>query len=53
MMDLKKMDKEDFVFLSIPLSKKEEIDFSNFLKLRKTKSRFTKVVKKQKKEAEQ
>jgi hypothetical protein len=53
MINLKKMDDEDFVFLSMPLSEKEEKDFSNFLKQRKTKLRLPKVAKKQKEIAEQ
>ena len=37
MIDFKKMDDKDFVFINKPLSDKEEKEFSDFLKLRKTK----------------
>jgi hypothetical protein len=39
MIDFKKMDDKDFVFVNKPLSDKEEKEFSQFLKSRKTKSR--------------
>ena len=32
MIDLKKMDEKDFVFINKPLSEKEEKEFSEFLK---------------------
>ena len=37
MIDFKKMDDEDFVFVNKPLSEKEEKELSNFLKSRKSK----------------
>lgn len=49
MIDLKKMDDKDFVFISKPLSKKDDKTFSDFLKNRKTKSLRTKASKKRKK----
>ena len=39
MIDFKKMDDKDFVFVNKPLSDKEEKEFSDFLKSRKTKVR--------------
>ena len=38
MINFKKMDDKDFVFLNKPLSDKEEKEFSEFLKLRKAKA---------------
>ena len=46
MIDLKKIDDKDFVFVNKPLSAKEEKEFSDFLKERKTKARRTRVAKK-------
>ena len=46
MIDFKKMDEKDFVFVNKPLSEKEEKEFSEFLKSRKAKSRRTTVTKK-------
>lgn len=48
MIDFKKMDDKDFVFINKSLSDKEEKDFSEFLKLRKTKARRTQDTKKAK-----
>ncbi len=48
MIDFKKMDDKDFVFVSKPLSDKEEKEFSEFLKSRKTKSRRNRDIKKAK-----
>ena len=48
MINFKKMDDKDFVFVNKPLSDKEEKEFSNFLKSRKTKKRLTSVTKKEK-----
>jgi hypothetical protein len=48
MIDFKKMDNKDFVFISKTLSDKEEKEFSDFLKSRKTKARKTSVIKKSK-----
>lgn len=45
MINFKKMDDKDFVFVSKPLSDKEEKEFSDFLKSRKTKVRRTRVTK--------
>lgn len=39
MIDFKKMDDKDFVFVNKLLSEKEEKEFSEFLKSRKTKAR--------------
>jgi hypothetical protein len=39
MINFKKMDDKDFVFINKPLSIKEEKEFSDFLKSRKTKTR--------------
>ena len=39
MINFKKMDDKDFVFVNKPLSDKEEKEFSQFLKFRKAKSR--------------
>ena len=41
MIDFKKMDDKDFVFVNKPLSGKEEKEFSDFLKSRKTKAKQT------------
>ena len=46
MINFKKMDDKDFVFVSKPLSEKEEKEFSDFLKSRKEKTRKIKVNKK-------
>jgi hypothetical protein len=46
MINFKKMDDKDFVFVNKPLSDKEEKDFSNFLRSRKTKKRRTSTTKK-------
>lgn len=48
MINFKKMDDKDFVFVNKPLSNKEEKDFSSFLKSRKTKTRQVRVAKKEK-----
>ncbi len=48
MIDFKKMDDKDFVFVSKPLSDREEKEFSEFLKSRKTKSRRKRDTKKAK-----
>ncbi len=48
MIDFKKMDDKDFVFVNKPLSDKEEKEFSDFLKKRKTKARQTRDTKKAK-----
>jgi hypothetical protein len=48
MINFKKMDDKDFVFVNKPLSEKEEKEFSDFLKLRKTKKRLRSTVKKEK-----
>ena len=37
MVNFKKMDDHDFVFVNKPMSAKEEKEFSDFLKSRKTK----------------
>jgi hypothetical protein len=37
MINFEKMDEKDFVFLSKPLSEKEEKDFSEFLKSKRTR----------------
>ncbi len=41
MINFKKMDDKDFVFVNKPLSDKEEKEFSDFLKSRKIKARRT------------
>ncbi|WP_169719532.1 hypothetical protein [Olivibacter sitiensis] len=48
MIDFKKMDEKDFVFVNKPLSEKEEKEFSEFLKARKAKQAIAKTKKKQK-----
>ena len=48
MIDFKKIDDKDFVFVNKPLSDKEEKEFSEFLKARKAKARRTKDTKKTK-----
>ena len=48
MINFKKMDDKDFVFINKPLSNKEEKEFSDFLKSRKIKTRRTRVTKKEK-----
>ena len=48
MINFKKMDDKDFVFVNKPLSKKEEKEFSDFLKSRKKKIRQTRAIKKEK-----
>ncbi len=49
MIDFKKMDDKDFVFINKRLSKKDDKAFSDFLKNRKPKSLRTKANKKRKK----
>jgi hypothetical protein len=49
MIDFKKMDDKDFVFINKPLSDKDDKSFSDFLKNRKTKS-LRKTSKKKSKE---
>lgn len=39
MANFKKMDDHDFVFVNKPLTVKEEKEFSDFLKIRKTKAK--------------
>jgi len=39
MINLKKIDDKDLVFVNKPLSEKEEKEFSNFLKTRKTRQK--------------
>ena len=46
MIDFKKMDDKDFVFVNKSLNDKEEKEFSDFLKTRKTKARQTRKTKK-------
>jgi len=46
MINFKKMDDKDFVFVNKPLSDKEEKEFSDFLKSRKTKATRNRVTKK-------
>ncbi len=41
MINFKKMDEKDFVFINKPLSEKEEKEFSEFLKNRKSLNRHT------------
>jgi hypothetical protein len=48
MINFKKMDDKDFVFVNKPLSNKEEKEFSDFLKSRKTKIRKVSAIKKEK-----
>ncbi len=48
MINFKKMDDKDFVFVNQPLSEKDEKAFSDFLKKRKTKTLRTKAKKKAK-----
>jgi hypothetical protein len=48
MIDFKKMDEKDFVFVNKPLSVKEEKEFSEFLKAKKVKVKKTKATKKTK-----
>ncbi len=48
MIDFKKMDEKDFVFVNKPLSDKEEKEFSEFIKSRKAKARRTRDTKKAK-----
>lgn len=48
MIDFKKMDDKDFVFVNKPLSDKEEKSFSDFLKSRKTKAKKIRETKKKK-----
>jgi hypothetical protein len=47
MINFKKMDEKDFVFINERLSSKEDKDFSDFLKNRKTKASPTKKARKQ------
>ncbi|MEN9684489.1 MAG: hypothetical protein RLZZ28_275 [Bacteroidota bacterium] len=46
MINFKKMDDKDFVFVNKPLSDKEEKEFSDFLKSRKAKTRRAQMAKK-------
>ena len=46
MINFKKMDDKDFVFVNKPLTDKEEKKFSDFLKSRKTKTRPKRETKK-------
>ena len=46
MINFKKMDDKDFIFLNKPLSESDEKVFSEFLKTRKTKARRTGATKK-------
>ncbi len=46
MINFKKMDDKDFVFVNKHLNAKEEKEFSDFLKSRKTKTRRKQVIKK-------
>ena len=48
MIDFKKMDDKDFVFISKPTSDKEDKAFSDFLKARKQKTLRTRKTKKTK-----
>ncbi len=48
MINFKKMDDKDFVFINKNLSEKDEKEFSNFLKKRKTKKLLTNDKKKSK-----
>ena len=48
MINFKKIDDKDFVFLNKPLSDKEEKEFSDFLKSRKVKRRRSRATKKKK-----
>lgn len=48
MINFKKMNEKDFVFVSKPLSEKEEKEFSDFLKSRKEKARQVRVSKNKK-----
>ena len=49
MIDFKKMDDKDFVFISKPLSKNDDKAFSDFLKNRKSKPLRRRTDKKRKK----
>ena len=46
MVNFRKMDDKDFVFINKPLNEKEEKEFSDFLKNRKKVSRSIKLRKK-------
>lgn len=48
MINFKKMDDKDFVFVNKSLSNKEEKEFSDFLKSRRVKTRRATVTKKEK-----
>jgi hypothetical protein len=48
MINFKKMDDKDFVFINKNLSEKDDKEFSNFLKIRKTKKLLTNDKKKSK-----
>jgi len=48
MINFKKMDDKDFVFVNKCLTDKEEKEFSDFLKFRKSKTRKTRITKKAK-----
>lgn len=49
MINFKKMDEKDFVFVNKSLSEKEEKEFSDFLRSRKEKARRVRVFKGKKK----
>lgn len=48
MVNFKKIDEKDFVFINKPLTIKEEKEFSEFLKLRKTTKNKINPIKKRK-----
>ena len=48
MIDFKKMDDKDFIFVNKPLSDKDEKQFSDFLKSRKAKTKSAREIKKSK-----
>jgi len=48
MINFKKMDDKDFVFINKKLSEKDDKEFSNFLKKRKTRNLLTNDKKKSK-----
>lgn len=41
MIDFKKMDDKDFIFVNQPISENDEKEFSAFLKLKRTKAKKT------------
>lgn len=45
MVNFKKMDEKDFVFISKPLTKEEEKEFSDFLKTQKLKAKIKSSLK--------